>query len=99
MIVPVRDLIGRAAPIAVADMQDVVLEVLELVVGRLRSREVALGVLEKEPAPAFGLGMLQLIERVQGELVVSPVRVRGVDDAEKQAHEASRGRARTRPGA
>ena len=84
--VPLLRLFRRAAPIAVADVQNVVLEVLELLVRRLGAFEIDLGVLEEEVLPALGVGPSHEAQRIERELVMRAVGVGGVDDAVKKAH-------------
>jgi hypothetical protein len=86
VIVPAAHLLRRAAPVAVARMQHMVLEVLELVVGRLGTLEVELGVLEEEPLPQIDVHALEMPQRVEGELVMRARRMGSIDDAEEEVH-------------
>ena len=65
-------------------MQHVILEVLELLVGRLRPFEVDLGVGQEQPLPQVGIHALEVAQRVEGQLVVRARRVAGIDDVESR---------------
>ena len=89
VIVPAAHLLRRAAPVAVARVQHVVLEVLELVVGRLRALQIELGVLEEQPLPHVDVHALEVPQRVEGELVMRARGMGGIDDAEEEVHGAA----------
>ena len=86
VIVPAAHLLRRPAPVAIARVQHVVLEVLELAVGCLRSLEVELGVPQEQPLPHVGIHALEAPQRVEGQLVVRARRVGGVDDVKEEVH-------------
>ena len=89
VLIPAAHLVRRAAPIAVARVQHVVLEVLELLVRRLRAVEVDLGVGQEQPLPQVGIHAFEMTQRVERQLVVRAGRMPGIDDVEKQVHGAA----------
>lgn len=86
MPVPAAHLLGRAAPIAIARVQHVVLEVLELGVGCLGALQIELGMRQEEPLPQVGVDAREMPQCVERQLVMRAGRVSGVDDAEKKVH-------------
>ena len=82
VLIPAPHFLRRAAPVAVARVQHVVLEVLELVVGRLGAFEVELGVGQEQVLPQVRVHHLEMAQRVESELVMGAGGVGGVDDAE-----------------
>ncbi len=67
-------------------MQDVILEILELIVGRLGAFEVELGVGQKYPLPQVVVRACDVAQRIQRQLVMGALGVGGIDDAEEQVH-------------
>ena len=84
--IPAGDLFRRTAPIGVAHVQDMVLEILERLVGCLRSFQVELDMLEEQALPVFSVGTCQALQGVERQLVMGAVGVSGINDAEKKAH-------------
>jgi hypothetical protein len=82
VLVPAAHFVRGAAPIAIARVQHVVLEVLEFLVGCLRAVEIDLGVGQEQPLPQVGIHALEVTQRVEGKLVVCAGRVPGMDDVE-----------------
>jgi hypothetical protein len=61
----------RAAPVSIAYVEDVVLEVLELLVRRLDAGGIRVAALEEEVRPALSVFGLKMLERHHGEAMVS----------------------------
>src|SRR5262249_29476726 len=86
MPIPVLDLFRGTAPVAIAHMQDMVLEVLELVVRRLRALHVGSGMLEEQAVPSFRIGDRQLLQRIERKFVMRAARMSRGDNLAYQAH-------------
>ena len=67
-------------------MQNVVLEILEFVVGRLRSFDIELGVRQECALPQIVVRAFEVAQRIERQLVVRAFGVGGIDDAEEQVH-------------
>ena len=79
----------RASPVAVARMQNVIFEVLELVVRSFRACHVGFGMQQEQAPPALGVRAGELLERVERELVVRAVGMGGGEHTKEKAHEGS----------
>ena len=90
MAIPVAHLRRRAAPEVLARMQDVVLEVLEAVIGRLGAEHEQLGVLQKDAAPCLGVIPRQMAQAVECELVVRAPCMGGIEHAKEHIHQRLR---------
>jgi hypothetical protein len=88
VVVPAAHLLGRPAPIAVAGVQHVVLEVLELVVRRACPFQVETGMPQKEALPEVGIGALKVAQRIERQLVMRAAGMGGIDDMEHEVHGA-----------
>ncbi len=86
VVIPAAHLLGRPAPEAVAGVQHMVLEILELVVGRLGPFQVELGMGEEHALPQVGVHAREVTQRVERQLVMRAPGVGGIDDAEEQVH-------------
>ena len=81
-LIPLSHLFRRAAPVFLPDMQNVVLKILEGIVGCFRAFEIFLDVLQENIAPCLGAWPLHCVQGVERQLVVGAVGVGGVNDPE-----------------
>jgi hypothetical protein len=88
VVVPAAHLLRRPAPQAVAGVQNVVLEILEVIVGCLGPFQIELGVGQEHALPIVRIGALQMPQRVKRELVMRAVGVGAVDNMEDEMHGA-----------
>ena len=86
LLIPGFGFFRRAAPVSLRHMQDVVLEILEADVRRLRTFEVTLDMLQENPDPGILIAVLHFIECVERQLVMRAVGVRGIDNSKKRGH-------------
>ncbi len=86
--VPANRLRGRPAPEAVAGVQHVVAEVLELLVRRRGPFQIEPAMPEEKTLPQIGVGALEVAQRIERQLVMRGPGVGGVDDMEKRVHGA-----------
>ncbi len=64
-------------------MQDVVLEVLEGVIGILRAFQVKLDMFQEKARPIFAIVTRHRVERIKRQLMMGAIGVRGIDNAKK----------------
>ena len=85
-LMPLHNLLRRAAPVVVARVQNVIGEILEHVVGRLGAFEETRAVDEQHALPAVRVLARQTRQRIERELVMRAGGVRGAQDSIEQAH-------------
>ncbi len=89
VLIPAAHFVRRAAPVAIARMQHVILEVLELLVRGLGAVEIDLGIGQEQPLPQVGIHAFEVTQRIEGQLVVRAGRMPGIDDMKEQIHEGA----------
>jgi hypothetical protein len=83
--IPFLRRLDRAAPILVAHVQDVVLEILELSIRRLGAFEIVLVVMQQQIAPPLGARRLLVPQRVDGDaMMIRPTAARENDRVQQR---------------